>query len=129
MTTGDNNQQPPAQELIDRVAELMRGTLAELAQRLRPFPAFLNMTTLQAIELDPPPGVSQDRGCVVVLPGGEIFELDLVAVPGVEGIQDIDSVEEFQELEMPSDEYVLYAAAAINLIIQEMGGRPSTGSG
>ena len=123
MTFKDDNPQGPqaaAITLIEETALKLKDLLAELASRLRPFPAFLNMVSLQAIELEPLPGAPQDRGCVVVLPGGEICEMDLMALPGVQGIRDIDQVERLRELELPPEEYVVYAASAIRLLYQEL---------
>ncbi|MCI0859605.1 MAG: hypothetical protein J4N81_12805 [Chloroflexi bacterium] len=108
---------------LEEAAARLREVLAELASRLRPFPAFLNMTSLQAVELDPPLRPTADRGCVVVLPGGEICQLDLSVMPGIQGIMDIDQVEEFRELELPSEEYIVYAVTAIRVLSEELARR------
>ena len=112
--------EPTAGALAEQAASYLRELLMELASRLRPFPAFLNMVSLQAMELDPLPGAPQERGCVVVLPGGEICELDLKVLPGIEGIRDIDSVEEINDLELQPEEYIVYASAAIRLVLREL---------
>ena len=108
---------------LEEAAARLRQVLAELASRLRPFPAFLNMTSVQAVELDPAFRPAADRGCVVVLPGGEICELDLSVMPGIQGIMDIDQVEEFRELELPPEEYIVYAATAIRAMAGELARR------
>ena len=64
-----------ADVLLEEAAGRLRLVVAELAAGLRPFPAFLNMVSVQAVELDPPSLIESDRGCVVVLPDGEICEL------------------------------------------------------
>ena len=123
MSSGESNPEQRkvgAEALVEATATHLRGLVADLASRLRPFPAFLNMVTVQAIELDPLTGAPPDRGCVVVLPGGEICELDLMAVPGIEGIRDFDAVEELRELELLPEEYVWYAASAVRLLYQEL---------
>ena len=123
MSSKDVNPQQPQQTaitLIEDTARHLRGLLTDLASRLRPFPAFLNMVSVQAIELEPVPGTSQDRGCVVVLPDGQICELDLMAFPGLQGIREIDSVEEITELELAPEEYIVYAASAIQLVYREL---------
>ena len=122
------SQEPSSSEELEAAGELaleeasarLRELLTELASRLRPFPAFLNLTSVQAIELDPPLRPQADRGCVVVLPGGEICEIDLTVMPGIQGVRDIDQVEEFRELELPAEEYILYAATAIRALSQEL---------
>jgi hypothetical protein len=78
------------------------------------------MTSLQAVELDLMPEGMPDRGCVVVLPGGEICELDLQILPGIEGVTESDQVEEFREMELPPEVYIMYAASAIRLLYQEL---------
>ena len=123
MASGDNDPerpQPAAEVLLSETATHLRGLVADLASRLRPFPAFLNMVSVQAVELEAAAGAPKDRGCVVVLPDGEICELDLMALPGIEGIRDIDSVEELKELELPPEEYIEYAASAIRLLYLEL---------
>ena len=123
MTPKDVNPQQPQPKvvtLIEETAAQLRDLLIDLASRLRPFPAFLNMTSIQAIELEPLPGQFQDHGCVVVLPSGEICELELMALPGIQGIREVDQVEQLRELELPPEDYVVYAASAIRLLYQEL---------
>ena len=109
-----------AESVLHDSAARLKELLAELAQSLRPFPAFLNMDSLQAVELEPPFAPTTDHGCVVVLPEGEICEMDLSLMPGIQGIMDIDQVERFTELELLADEYIVYAATAIRLLSQEL---------
>jgi hypothetical protein len=113
-------QEPTGGNLLVEAASCLHRALADLASRLHPFPAFLNMTSLQAVELDLMPEGMTDRGCVVVLPGGEICELDLQVLPGIEGITESDQLEEFREMELPPDVYIMYAASAIRLLHQEL---------
>ena len=116
--TGQPTLDPRA--LLDQTSARLREVLTDLASRLRPFPAFMDMVSLQAIELEPLPGASADLGCVVVLPGGEICELDLRLLPGIEGVRDVDIVEELTELELAAEDYITYASSAIRLIYREL---------
>ncbi len=123
MSTGDNGTkdiQGDGEAVLRDAAARLRELLAELAHNLRPFPAFLNMASVQAVELEPPFAPIVDHGCVVVLPEGEICEMDLSVMPGIQGIMDIDQVERFTELELPDEEYIVYAATAIRLLRQEL---------
>ncbi len=123
MTFKDVNPQQPqpaAITLVEETALQLKSLLSDLALRLRPFPAFLNMVSVQAIELEPLPDAPQDRGCVVVLPDGEICELDLMALPGIQGVTDTDQVEQFRDLELPPEEYLVYAASAVRLLYLEL---------
>ena len=122
MTPEKSGQDQPsvsADALVEQTASHLRGVLAELASRLRPFPAFLNMVSLQAVELEPLPGGPEDLGCVVVLPGGEICELDLKVLPGIGGVRS-SSVEELTELDLTPWDYITYASAAIRLLHLEL---------
>ena len=94
--------------------------LSEMASQLKPFPAFLNMMSVQAIELEPGLKSREDRGCLVVCPDGGIRRLELTAISGVAGVADIDQVEQFQELELPPEEYIVYAAQAVELLYAEL---------
>ncbi len=105
---------------IDELAERLRRLVAERAGKLRPFPAFLGMTTIQAIELEPDGPPQVEWGCVVVTPDGAICELDLVGIAGVAGVGPQDFIEEMRELDLPSEEYVIYAQAAINALENEL---------
>ena len=82
------------------------------------------MSTLQAIELELPPGAGfqlpSELGCVVVLPNGEISELDLRLIPGAVGPAEVDQVEQFTELDLPPELYIAYATMAIQLLQVEI---------
>ncbi|MQG54122.1 MAG: hypothetical protein FI710_03795 [SAR202 cluster bacterium] len=105
-------------------AERLRTAVADLASRLRPFPGFFGMITIQAIELELPAGSGfqppLELGCVVVLPDGEISELDLKNIPGPDGPADVDQVEEFTELDLPPEQYIAYATVAVQLLQAEI---------
>ncbi len=94
--------------------------LADMASKLEPFPAFLNMMSVQAIELEPVSQSREDRGCLVVCPDGGIRRLELTAISGVAGVTEVDQVEQFQELDLPPEEYIGYAAQAVELLYAEL---------
>ena len=108
----------------DESADRLRETVVRLANQVRPFPAFYGMSTLQAIELELPPDLefqqSADHGCVVLLPNGEISELDLRMIPGAVGPAEVDQVEQFTELDMPANQYIAYATLAVRLLSVEI---------
>ena len=115
---------PSPEEHSRETAGRLRELVAVLASQLRPFPPFLGMRTLQAIELELPPGSGfrppPELGCVVVLPDGEISELDLRFIPGPDGPTDVDQVEQFTELDLPSEQYIAYATVAVRLLQEEI---------
>ena len=94
--------------------------VADLCGRLDPFPAFMGMATIQAVELEPALNPRTDRGCVVVTPDGMIAELDVTAIPGVVGVLEVDQVEEFKPLEdVSAEEYLIYLVSAVRLLSAE----------
>ena len=99
--------------------------LDELCRQLDPFPAFLGMTTIQAVEIEPALLPTTDRGCVVVTPDGSIVELDVAAIPGVVGVLEVDQVEEFKPLELLPEERLIYLISAIRTLSAELRRRGS----
>ena len=107
-------------DVLSETCSRLEATLAALCGRLVPFPAFMGMTTIQAVELEPALNPKTDRGCVVVTPDGMIAELDVTAIPGVVGVLEVDQVEEFKPLEnLSPEEYLIYLAAAIRALSKE----------
>ncbi len=107
-------------EILSETANRLEAVLADLCGRLNPFPAFIGMTTIQAVELEPALVPKIDRGCVVVTPDGMIAELDVTAIPGVVGVLEVDQVEEFKPLpDLSAEEYVIYLAAAVRALSAE----------
>lgn len=109
-----------AQAVLEETAAALGQTLAKLAGRLRPFPAFLGMVSVQAVEVETTLRPARDLGCLVVTPEGRICQLDLRALAGVEGFIEAEQVEEFVEPELSAAEYIVYAAAAIELLAAEL---------
>ena len=105
---------------MERAAANLGEAVAELALQLRPFPAFMGMTSLQAIELEPPPDSKAEWGCVVVLPDGEICELELEVIPGPVGPTDVDQVDRYRRLELAAEDYIHFAAAALRAMGREL---------
>lgn len=131
MTTPDDADFDPADAAANILADAignLENLLGELCKRLDPFPAFLGMATIQAVELEPALLPSSDHGCVVVTPDGSIAELDVTAIPGVLGVLEVDQVEEFKPIEMEPAERLIYVTCAIGTLSAELRrrGRGST---
>ena len=103
----------------------LEAIVAELCRRLQPFPPFLGMTTIQAIELDPTPAPRLNLGCVVITPDGVIAELDVTAIPGVVGVLEVDQVEEFRPLDLPVSARLIYLTEAVRVLGAEIARRGS----
>ena len=85
----------------------------------------MGMSTLQAIELEPPPDSRSEWGCVVVLPDGEICELELELIPGPAGPAEVDQVDRYRPLELSTVDYIHFAASALRLMGLELSRRGS----
>ena len=117
MTTVD--PQPIDAVLNDAVIQL-ETIVVNLCRQLDPFPSFLGMATIQAIELDPVPAPTRELGCVVVTPDGELAELDVAAIPGVVGVLEVDQVEQFKPLDLAPGQYLVYLTEAVRVLSAEL---------
>ena len=125
MSIQQNNLEPWALEAVadaalERVATQLRDVLKELAGRIDPFPAFLNMTTIQAVEVEPGGMALADRGCIVVCADGELYELSLTSIQGPPDLVEADQVEDFRALDLPPSQYIPYAHAAIKALVEHL---------
>ncbi len=113
-----------SEQRLRQIAEGLREKVLELALQLRPFPSFFGMNTLRAIELELPSGCefrsSPELGCVVVLEGGDISELDLKLISGPDNSAGFDQIEEFTELDLPPAQFIAYASVAVRLLQDEI---------
>ena len=109
-----------AQAALAETAERLAALLAETAGQLRPFPAFLGMVSVQAVEIEPRFRPSRDVGCVVVNPDGQICGLEIATIEGIAGLTEPDQVEEMKPLELGPLEYIVYASAAIEALTEEL---------
>jgi len=113
-------------ELIDLISRCRRHNdfevqereklLIELAAALKPFPGFLGMDSIHAIELDPDMRFP-DRGCLVVTDEGLIKELSLDLIPGPTFLGGVDSKETFREVDIKGQEKDFYLGMAIQILM------------
>ena len=106
-----------ANSSLEKSKESLQEILKELATQIRPFPGFLNMNTIQAIEIPVPKEFSEKYGCVVVLPNDDINEIILKTIPAPESLGEIDQTEEYVELDMPLIDSIIYSYNAINTLL------------
>ena len=106
-----------ANSSLEKSKESLQEILKQLAIQIRPFPGFLNMNTIQAIEIPVPKEFSNKYGCVVVLPNGDINEIILKTIPAPESLGEIDQTEEYVELDMPLIDSIIYLYNAINTLL------------
>ena len=101
-----------ADAILDSTARQLTQILHEVAGQLDPFPPFLDSVTTRAVEAEPGAAVHADRGCVVAMQDGELYEytytLDMTGdMPGFE------RKEETKKLDLPPVDYIPYAYNAI----------------
>jgi hypothetical protein len=106
--------------IIDRAAEQLRLVVKDLAERLDPFPgAFFSY----GIEVEPEAAARVDRGCVVIAPDGEFYELEIgVDMEGLDPSGYADPValrkEEMKKLTLHPRDYVVYAHNAVTKMVE-----------
>jgi len=91
----------------------LRSLLAEIAAALDPFPNFMGLSSVQAVEVEPPGGVNPQNGCVVVCPDGELRELVLRMIPAPFDMGGVEQTDEMAELDLPPGEFAAYVHAAV----------------
>ena len=92
-----------------------RNLLHRLAHALAPFPGFVGMSTIQAVELDPMVG-APDRGCMVVSPAGDLRELVIDLLPGPAVLGGVDHNDSMREIELSEEELVWYTNQGISIL-------------
>ena len=109
--------------ILDRAAEQLRAIVKSLAEQLDPFPPFPGAFFTYGIEVEPEAAARVDRGCVVVAPDGEFYELEIgVDLEGLDPGGYADPVamrkEELRKLTLHPRDYVVYAHNAITAMVE-----------
>ena len=107
-----------ADAVMQRASIELNKLLVELAAALDPFPNFMGVSAIQAVEVEPSGNSNPDNGCVVVCPDGELRELVLRMIPGPFDMGGVEQTEEMAELDVPAGEYVAYAYAAVEELLK-----------
>jgi hypothetical protein len=111
-----------ADAIIERAAEGLRQLLREAVARLDPFPPFPGAYFTLAIEAEPDAASHADRGCVVVGPDGELYELTMGLEPPPGPGEAADPVslrkEEMTKLDLHPRDYVVYAYNALTRVLE-----------
>lgn len=106
-----------ADDLLERTADRLRRLLREASSRLDPFPPFPGAFFSFGIEIEAPGADSPDRGCVVLAPDGELYELEMGQELPVFDTEMADPValrkEDLKPLELHPRDYVIYAYNAL----------------
>ena len=122
-----------ADAALERSADRLRLLLKEAVGRLEPFPPFPGAFFAYGIEIDAPGAESPDRGCVVLAPDGELYELQMKqSVPEFE-FEAADPVamrdEDLEPLDLHPRDYVIYAYNALAAVVELLLERESAAHG
>ena len=111
-----------ADALLERTADRLRLLLKEAAARLDPFPPFPGSFFSYGIEVEGAGAESADRGCVVLAPDGELYELVMGQDATALALDESDPValrnEELKKLDLHPRDYVLYAYSALVRVVE-----------
>jgi hypothetical protein len=112
-----------ADAALDRLAQRLRALLQEAAARLDPFPPFPGSMFTYGIEIEAPAAESSQRGCVVLGPDGELYELEMGQDVTALALDQTDPValreEKLNKLEeLHPRDYVVYAYEALARVVE-----------
>lgn len=106
-----------ADAALERAADRLRRLLQEASALLDPFPPFPGAFFSYGIEIDAPGVESADRGCVVLAPDGDLYELEMKQQVPDTAFEMADPValrdEELKPLDLHPRDYVIYAYNAL----------------
>ena len=111
-----------ADAALELLADRLRLLLREAAGRLDPFPPFPGAFFSYGIEIEAPGVESPERGCVVLAPDGELYELRMgqdVPATALELTDPVDlRQEELKQLELHPRDYIVYAYNALVKVVE-----------
>ena len=88
----------------------------KVANSLSVFPGFLNMETVQAIEIEPFKD-GPDRGCVVICPDGHLYEFVLEILSGPDSVGGYQHSDNLKYLDLSNIEKFVYLERGIQLML------------
>ncbi len=123
-----------ADAALDRLAQRLRRLLQEAAGELDPFPPFPGAFFTYGIEVEAPGVDSPQRGCVVLAPDGELYELVMGQDVTALALDQTDPVamreEKLEKLEdLHPRDYIVYAYSALAKVVELLLERQAQGKG
>jgi hypothetical protein len=105
--------------IVERAADQLRRLLNEAVQKLDPFPPFPGAFFSYGIEVELPSFANPERGCVVLGPDAELYELEL-SIDFSEDAGDPVAArdERLNKLELHPCDYVVYAYHALTKVVE-----------
>jgi hypothetical protein len=123
-----------ADAALDRLAQRLRRLLQQAARELDPFPPFPGAFFTYGIEVEAPGVDSPQRGCVVLAPDGELYELVMGQDVTALALDQTDPVamreEKLEKLEdLHPRDYIVYAYSALAKVVELLLERQAQGEG
>lgn len=123
-----------ADAALDRLAQRLRRLLREATGELDPFPPFPGAFFTYGIEVEAPGIESPERGCIVLAPDGELYELVMGQDVTALALNQTDPValreEELKKLEnLHPRDYIVYAYNALTKVVELLLERQAEGEG
>jgi hypothetical protein len=105
--------------IVERAAQQLRLLLQEAAAQLDPFPPFPGAFFSYGIEVEPPGLADVGRGCVVLAPDGEFYEL-VMEIDFSEEVSDPVAArdEKLEKLDLHPRDYLVYAYEALTKVTE-----------
>ncbi|UCH86078.1 MAG: hypothetical protein JSU97_05930 [Dehalococcoidia bacterium] len=112
-----------ADAFVERAALHLRELLREAVSHLDPFPPFPGAFFTHALEAEPAAAAHAERGCVVVCPDGELYELvmgvELPSFPDDPANPVSTRKEELRKLDdLHPRDYLVYAYNALTRVVE-----------
>ena len=105
--------------IMDQAAEQMRQLLHEAVALLDPFPPFPGAFFTFAIEVEPRATASPEKGCLVVGPDAELYELVIGIDFSDESADPVSArSEEMKKLDLHPADYLVYAYHALTRVTE-----------
>ena len=102
--------------VLEECAKKLELVSEKVANSLSVFPGFLNMETVQAIEIEPFKD-GPDRGCVVICPDGHLYEFVLEILSGPDSVGGYQHSDNLKELDLSNIEKIVYLERGIQLML------------
>ena len=123
-----------ADVVLERTANQLRELLHAAVAELVPFPSFPNAMFTNAIECDPGSAADPDRGCIVVMEDGELYELEMgIDHDAIELTGSWDPVtarkETTKKVDLHPRDYIVYAYNGLIAVTELLLEREEEGSG
>lgn len=108
-----------ADMIVETAARQIRELLQEAVSRLRPFPPFPGAFFTLGIEVEGGGAEDSERGCIVLAPDGEFYELEL-SIDFTDGGTDPVAArdERLTKLDLHPRDYIVFAYNAITRVTE-----------